>query len=102
MPYFESMMEVYQILCLLINPIICCTVYYLKKMKRFWILPISIMCIFLIISAIFFPYYFQDILTGEYDFTTVYWIMFFIPLQIISALFFTTTTYLLMKWKRKK
>jgi hypothetical protein len=56
----------------------------------------------MIISAIFYPYYFKDIFNNDYDFTTIYWFIFIIPLEIASALFFTGITYMIMIIKKRR
>ena len=99
MPFFEGMQDLYQILCFIINPIIVCTVLYFLKPKKLWISPIIIMCAFLAISAVFYPYIFIDILTSNYDFTTIYWFIFVVPIEIVSALFFTFMAHFIFKRK---
>lgn len=97
MEFFEGKQELYNILCLMILPILISVMFYLKKPKQILILPIIIMCSFLIVSAIFYPYLFKDIFERDYDSTTIYWLIFFVPLQMISALGFTVGTYFLIK-----
>lgn len=97
MPFFEGKQELYQILCYIVMPIAVCTIFCFLKPKKLWVSPIIIMCVFLIVSAIFYPYIFTDILTRNYDFTTIYWFIFVVPIQIVSALFFTFITHLLIK-----
>ena len=97
MPFFEGKQELYNILCLLVIPAICCMVFYLKRPKLIWLSPLIILCVFTIISAVFFPYLFEDIFKAEYDSTTIYWLLFFIPVQIVSALFFTGITHIIIK-----
>lgn len=99
MPFFEGKQHLYQILCFVIIPIIVCTVFYFLKPKKLWVSPIITICAFLVMSAIFYPYIFTDILTTNYDFTTIYWFIFVVPIQIVSALFFTFMTHLLIKRK---
>ncbi len=99
MPFFEGKQELYQILCFIIMPITVCTIIYFLKPKKIWVSPIIIMCAFLIISAIFYPYIFTDILTGNYDFITIYWLILVVPIQIVSALFITFLTNSLINRK---
>lgn len=97
MPFFEGKQELYQILCLIILPVTVCTIFYFLKPKKLWVSPIIIMCVFFIVSAIFYPYIFTDIFTRNHDFTTIYWIIFVVPIQIASALLFTFMTHFLIK-----
>ena len=97
MPFFEWKQELYYILCLLVIPVICCIIFYFARLKLIWISPLIILCASTIISAVFFPFYFEDIFKAEYDFTTIYWLLFFIPVQIVSALFFTGITHIIIK-----
>lgn len=99
MPFFEGKQGIYQILSFVIMPITVCTIFYFLKSKKLWVLPIVIMGVFLIMSAIFYPYIFTDILTRSYDFTTIYWFIFVVPIQMALALFVTFITNFLIKRK---
>jgi hypothetical protein len=101
MPFFEGKQDLYQILCFIIIPIIVCTVFYFLKPKKIWVSPIIIMCVFLVTSVIFYPYIFKDILTKNYDFTTIFWFIIVVPIQIVLALFFTFITHFLIKRKSR-
>ena len=101
MPFFEGKQTLYHILCFVLLPCIVCTLFYFLKPKRIWIAPVFILGLFLIVSAVFYPYFFTDILGGDLDFTTVYWLIFVTPVQIVSALFFTFITHRLIRWKRE-
>lgn len=100
--FFEGKQELYEILSLLIIPIISCLPFCFKKSKYIWFAPLLDVVLFLAISAVFFPYYFQDFATQEYDFTTVYWVIFFIPIQLTVSLIITTAVYLLRKARTAK
>jgi len=101
MPYFELKQEIYHILSFLVVPIISCFSIYKIKPKIIWITPIVILVLFMIVTAIFYPYYFTDAFKKDYDFTTIYWFIFIIPLQIVSSLLYTGITYLIIKKRRK-
>lgn len=101
MPFFEWKQELYSILCLIVNPIVCCTIFFLVRPKRIWFSPLVILCVFWIITAIFFPYLIKDLFGTDYDFTTIYWLIFFSPFQIVSALFFTGITYIIIKMRSR-
>ncbi len=85
MPFFEGKQELYQMLCFIVIPIAVSTLFYFLKPKNLWASPVIILCAFLIGTAIFYPYIFTDILTGNYDSTTIYWFIFVVPIQIVSA-----------------
>lgn len=99
MPFFEGKQELYLILCFIMIPIAINTMFYFLKPQKLWISPIIIMCVFLIVSAVFYPYIFIDKLKKDYDSTTIYWFIFVVPIQIASALLFTLMTHFLIKIK---
>gem|GEM_PF-2698556 len=100
-PYFDYKQELYMILCFLINPVICCIGYYIFRPQRIWFSPLIIMSLFVCISIAFYPYYFTDVFQSEYDSTTLYWMILFIPFQLMSALLFTAATYTIIRLKKK-
>lgn len=95
-PFFEWKFELYFIICLLIIPVVCCIIVYFTRSKLIWITPLFIFSASMFVSFMFFPFYFEDTFNGEYDFTTIYWLVFFIPTQIISAVFFTGITHIII------
>jgi hypothetical protein len=99
MPFFEGKQTLYQILCFIIIPIMVCSIFYYLKPQKLWVSPIITICVFLVISAIFYPYLFTDVLTNDYNITTIYWLMFVVPIQAVSTLFFTFITYFLIRRK---
>ena len=103
-PFFEGIFELYFIICLLIIPIVCCIIVYFTRSKLIWITPLLIFSASMPVSFMFFPYFFEDIFNGEYDSTTMYWLVFFIPTQIFSTVFFTGLTHIIIKirGRRKK
>ena len=96
-PFFEEKVQLYLFICLLIIPVLCCIIVYFTRPKLLWISPLIILTASVLVSFIFFPFYFEDIFSGEYDFTTIYWLLFFFPTQIISAVFFTGITHIIIK-----
>jgi len=101
MPFFEGKQALYHILCFLVIPIAVCTKVASFHPKRMWLAPIFTTCIFLVVSAVFYPYIFSDIFSGEYDFTTIYWLIYVVPVQVISAVLFTFLGYLLTREKTR-
>ena len=99
--YFEYKQELYYILCLLVVPAICCTVLYFVKPKWIGLSPVITICLSCIITYIFYPYFFGDIANGEYDFTTVFWLYFFVPAQVVSALGFAGITHVVFKKSKR-
>ncbi len=100
--FFEGKQELYLVLCLLLNPAAVSIVFILNQRWRLWVAPLLVFGVSLAISAIFYPYYFMDIFTDSYDGTTIYWLVLFLPVQIISALLFTGLTYVLRKRNQRK
>ena len=99
--FFEYKQELYYVLCLLVTPAVSCLALYFIKPKLIWLSPVITICLSCVISLVYYPYYFQDIAKNDYDFTTVNWLIFFVPVQIVSALIFTGITYAIFR-KRKR
>lgn len=100
MPFFEGKQALYQVVCFIIMPWAVCVLFYFLRPNRIWLAPVVILGSFLIVSAIFYPYFFTDILRGDMDFTTVYWLIFVTPIQIASALVFTFAAHVLIRRKK--
>lgn len=100
--FFEGKLELYGILCLLIIPIIGCMVFgFFEKVGYIWFAPLLDIVLFLAVTALFFPYLFQDIAAQEYDFTTVYWLLFFVPIQLATSFVITAIGYVVLRKLRK-
>jgi len=100
-PFFEWKYELYLVLSFIINPILCCLLVYWTRPRLLWLSPAFILCIFVMISAIFYPYYFQDIFNNQYDGTTIYWLLLVVPLQVIFAFIVPGITYLIIRGKMR-
>lgn len=56
----------------------------------------------ILLSAFFFLFFLTDIFSNNYDSTTIYWMMFAIPLHVISSLFFMGVFYFISYLKARK
>ena len=101
--FFESMMEVYLIICLLVLPLSCNVFFYFKNPKKVWFAPIVIIFLCTIVFGIFFPHHIKAMILSEYDdFTVGYaWIYLYVPIQIIAAFSFTAATRLII-WIKER
>lgn len=101
MLFFEGKMELYLLLYLLVIPFITSCLFYKLNHKILRVSPIVSFILGMLLSAFFFPFYFTDIVSNNYDFTTVYWMMFVIPLHVISSLFFMGLFYIIRYFKTR-
>ncbi len=98
--FFEGKVFLYYALCLAAIPIICCLLFGFGKPQRIWhALWLSII-LFFALTAVFFPYIYQDIWNNSYDMTSVLWLKFFIPAQFIASFFITAIAYQIKKRRK--
>lgn len=97
MPFFEMKEELYYMICLIIIPLICSTYFYKVYPKKIWLSGIVIVALNLIASFSFYPYLLADLIRLELAGTTIYWFVFILPTQIVSALVFTVVSVTLVK-----
>ena len=83
MDYFEKQFVLYTLIGIFGLPVLSCLPFF---RKRLWLAPILDLLLFLGVTWYFYPFYLQDIILGDLDFTTVYWLIFFVPLKIFLAL----------------
>ena len=100
--FFEGKQELYSVLCLIVIPIISCVPFSFGKPKYSWYALLTNAIMFAAITYMFFPYFIHDLITGNLDSTTVYWILLFVPMQIAISAFFTTVLYSIKKRRNKK
>ena len=89
MPFFEGKQELYTILCHIVLPLLVGGAAYGGNWRRLWVPPVLILGLFLVVSGVFYPYLFTDIVTGSLDTTTVYWLLFTVPIQTAATLLVT-------------
>ena len=83
MDYFEKQFVLYTLIGIFGLPVLSCLPFF---RKRLWLAPILDLLLFLGVTWYFYPFYLQDIILGDLDFTTVYWLYLFVPMQIFLAL----------------
>lgn len=87
----------YLYLTLIIIPIVSCIFYFLIFPKRYYIAPIINLLLLIILTAITMPIIFEDIITGNYESSTLTLLYIFLPIQILSSLIFAGITYIIIK-----
>lgn len=102
MPFFEGKGELYIFIYLLVIPLLTSYLFYKFLYKLLWVSLIVSFILGILLSAVFFPFYFTDIFTNTYDSTTIYWMMFAIPIQFSSSLLFMGLFYFTHFLKARK
>lgn len=101
MPFFEGKQLIYNILCLFIIPFGLSFVFYRFFSKKTWLLPVMSIGIFIAVTILFFPYIVLDLFKSNKDTTTIYWLIFFVPIQFSITFVCVIITWFL-KRKREK
>ena len=103
MDTYERVFRLYSVLVLLVLPIASCVPFCLKRNGRaglVWFAPLVSAAMFLVVSFLLYPYRLTDltelITTSECDFTTIYWLHFFVPLQFALSLAAAAGAYVLL------
>ena len=96
--FFEGKIELYNMLFLLVIPVGTPVLIYFIRRRFLWIAPLAALILGLILTVAFYPYFFTDIFTNNYDITTGYWLFLIIPahciISVISTLICYTINYL--------
>ena len=103
MDFFEAKTWIYLLLFFVVIPIGMAALIYFIKAKFIWLAPIAAVICGLLLTVIFYPYYFADIniLGDSYDSTTVYWLYFFIPVQFIISILVTVVCRFINRFRGK-
>ena len=101
MDAYELAERFYTVLALLVLPIASCVPFCLKRTGRagsVWLAPF--------ICIAFHPYRLTDLIelatTSECDFTTLYWLYLFVPLQFAISLAVTAGAYLFLSKRGRR
>ena len=100
--FFEGKIELFNILILGIFPVGIPVLLYITGRKRIWLSPFVALVIGLLVTAIFYPYFFTDIFTDSNDTTTVYWLFVVIPVHFIISVITTAICYVVSKARKSR
>lgn len=99
--HYQMEQYIYNILCFIVIPFVCNIYFYKTRPKKIWLSVVTILIMTMVVSAIFYPYVFTDIIKSEYDFTTIYWLLFYPLMHLVVAVLFTGVTYIFIKLRKK-
>ena len=92
--FFEGKIELYNILFLLVIPVGIPLLTYFIKRSRLWFSPLAAILIGLVLTAIFYPYFFTDLFTGSNEIGGGgSWILFAVPIHLIVTIVMTAILY---------
>ena len=92
--FFEGKIELYNILFLIVIPAGVPLLVYFIKWKCLWLSPIAAITIGLVLTAVFYPYFFTDLLSGNVEIGGGgSWILFVVPIHLIVAIATTVILY---------
>lgn len=92
MASFEMKEELYYMICLIVIPFISSIYFYKTHPHKIWLSVIAIVALDIIASLSFYPYVLEKLMRLELDHTAMYWLVFVLPTQVVSALFFTVVS----------
>ena len=96
--FFEGKIELYNALFLLVIPAGVPVLVYFTKRKLIWFSPIAAVIIGLILTAVFYPYFYTDFFTGNNDIGGGgSWGLFAIPIHLVVTIVTTAILYLIKK-----
>lgn len=109
MDAYELAERFYTVLALLVLPIASCVPFCLKRTGRagsVWLAPFICIALLLGLDFLFHPYRLTDLIelatTSECDFTTLYWLYLFVPLQFAISLAVTAGAYLFLSKRGRR
>ena len=100
--FFEGKIELFNILILGVFPVGIPVLLRLTGRKRIWLSPLVALIIGLLVTVIFYPYFFTDIFTDSYDTTTVYWLFVLIPVHLVISVITTAICYVVSKTRKSR
>lgn len=106
-PFFEGKLELYFFISFIILPISAAILVLSTKKKRAWLVPFISFGFFLIITAVFYPYYILDNIglgdpDDDFAFTSGWWLLLDVTIQIFNSLIATIITFAISKRKKKQ
>ena len=94
MDYYQFKIELYTILFLLVIPVGIPVLTFFIKRKRLLFSPFATIIIGLVLTAIFYPYFFTDLFTGNNEIGGGgSWILFAVPTHLIVTIVTTAILY---------
>jgi len=98
--FFEGKHELYYIFCLTVVPFLSILPFLFGKPPKIWFALILDPFLFIAVTAIFFPFYLTDIICGNLDSTTAYWLFLFVPIQLSATVTLTATIFAIKSRRR--
>lgn len=100
-------MALYFVLSLLVVPVLSCLPFLKSRRPAVvWFALLINAAVFLVVSFLFYPYRLTDLAelltTQECDFTTIYWLYLFVPLQFAISLVVTAGAYLFLSKRGRR
>ena len=102
MSFFEGKQELYNMICFVFLPLFSCLPFACCKPNYIWYACLVNAVLLIVVTGLFFPYFIQDFFIPDADSTTIYWVIFFIPIQIVVSLIVTAIMYFVKKWAEHK
>ena len=93
MDYYQFKSELYTVLFFLVFPVGIPTLAYFVKRKFLWVSPVLSLILGLILTVVFYPYYFTDTINNTIDSTTAYWLYFGIPIHVAVSVIVMSIFY---------
>jgi len=100
--FFEGKIELFNVLILGVFPVVIPVLMYFNGRKRLWLSPLVALAVGLITTAVFYPYFFADILKGGNDTTTGYWLFFIVPAHFVISAVVTAFCYLIDYFRKRR
>lgn len=93
--FFEGKIELYNILFLLVIPVgVPVLMFFSKRKSLWWFSPFATIIIGLVLTAVFYPYFFTDLLTGSNEIGGGgSWVLFTVPIHLIVTIVTTAILY---------
>ena len=96
--FFEGKTELYNILFLFVIPAGVPILVYFIKRKLLWLSPIAAIAMGLVLTAVFYPYFFPDLFTGSNEIGGGdFWGLFVVPIHLVVTIMTTVILYVIKK-----
>ena len=96
--FFEGKIELYNILFLFVIPAGVPVLVYFIKRKLLWLSPIAAIVMGLVLTAVFYPYFFSDLFAGNNEVGGGgFWGLFAVPIHLVVTIMTTAILYVIKK-----
>ena len=96
--FFEGQIELYNILFLFVIPAGVPLSVFFAKRKLIWFSPLISAIIGLVLTAVFYPYFFTDLFIGNNEIGGGgFWVLFVVPIHLAVTLMTTAILYGIQK-----